>query len=59
MPSNPFPIIALIFMLAISLAFLAFHWRYHVKSTKLDSLAAFQQRLRAGKPVVVQFSAPL
>ena len=59
MSSTLLPAIALILFLAFILANLAFHWRFHVKQIRLDSFAALQQRLRAGKPVVVQFSAPL
>lgn len=59
MPATLLPSIVLVIFLAFILAYLAFHWRFHVKQTRLDSFKALQQRLRAGKPVVVQFSAPL
>lgn len=59
MPSTLLPAIVLILFLAFILAFFAFHWRFHVKQTQLDSFTVLQQRLLAGKPVVVQFSAPL
>lgn len=59
MSSNLFPAIALVLFLGFILAYLAFHWRFHVKQTRLESFDALQRRLRAGKPVVVQFSAPL
>lgn len=37
MPSTLLPAIALILFLAFILAYLVFHWRFHVKRTRLDS----------------------
>jgi hypothetical protein len=59
MPATLLPAIVLILFLAFILAYLAFYWRFHVRQTRLDSFTALQQRLRAGKPAVIQFSAPL
>ncbi len=41
------------------LAFFALHWRYHPQSTPLDSFDALQKQLQDGKPVLIQFFAPL
>lgn len=47
-------------LLAVALAtWLAVHWRYHIRATPLDSAAGVRARLGQGRPVLVQFHAPL
>jgi hypothetical protein len=46
-------------MVLAVLVFIGLHWRFHIRQTPLDSFDALQKRLRGGKPVLVQFHAPL
>jgi hypothetical protein len=59
MPPTLTPTIILVLLALLTLAFLFVHWRFHTKQTSLESFNALQERLKKGKPVLVQFSAPL
>lgn len=57
--TNPTTLIFFLVMAIAVFAFLLLHWRYHPAQTKLDSFAALEKRLRQGKPILIQFHAPL